>query len=155
MPVFDGRFAAEVAQNVSDPVKYFIKRNKITWTFPDKSCNDNKNLYQEVLFKKEFGHALYEIVVAYMKNYHASIKQGDNVCIALSARKGSGRLEFKGVETNLRVRDVKKKYMSEYFDKAIYNLKAPSSFYVDSFTTQWCYSIYNDERDLILVYSLR
>lgn len=95
---------------------------------------------------------LYQSVVAYMKNYHASIKQGDDICITLTANRGDSHLTFKSVETTLKMDVHKKKDMSDYFANAIYRGNVPSAFYVDSFTTQWCYSIYNEEREIQAFY---
>ncbi|GEM_PF-3589249 len=152
MPAFDSQFVSELSQKVTNPYEYYIRLNKMTWTFPDKSCNEDNKTQQELLFKTESSVFLYQSVVAYMKNYHASIKQGDDICITLTANRGDSHLTFRSVETTLKMDDQKKKSLSDYFANAIYRGNVPSAFYVDSFTTQWCYSIYNEAREIRAFY---
>ena len=149
LSAFDSQVETELSQNVTDPYQYFVKLNKVTWSFPDDSCKEDKSHYQEILFKKESAAYLYETVVSYMKEYHAAIKQGDNICITVTSNRGDNRLTLKDVETTLKMDDNKKRNMMSFFNNAIYEAHAPSVFYTDFLTTQWCYSIYNDEHELI------
>ena len=148
---FDDQFISELSQSEPvNPYNYFIALDKITWSIPCTHIDPELRYKMETEFKEQFGNWLYAIVNFFMKDFHRKIKQGSQFCMTMKINPDENRLTFGSIQTDLSMDSHYRKTMNQYFANAFYNNKFShilSSYPVE---TQWCYSIYNVEREKVI-----